>query len=341
MEYGNDDIYKYVFVCGLNRSGTTLLGSNIEKLENCTGFKDIPKIDVKEGWKLQDVYPLEFELGGPGRYGFNPRAHLTESSGLLTPENVARLRKAWHLFWDKSKTICVEKTPANLLMTRFLQSAFPNSYFIVIKRHPVAVSISTQRMWRVNISSLHRLFEHWLHCHELFEQDKKQLRHVYELTYEEYVKEPARYHREIAQFIGTRIPEEGLERPSAARSKKYFDRWCKLLTNSACRNYYRYITRTYEPRFAKFGYSLTEGLVPPEEVRRWEREPSAAVRILYYLWADMCAFLSRFAKETSPKMLIKALLPRFILVTIWRIRLKQIVNNAKRLQLSDARERFG
>jgi hypothetical protein len=32
--------YKYVFVCGLQRSGTSMLGRNIARLENCTGFKN-------------------------------------------------------------------------------------------------------------------------------------------------------------------------------------------------------------------------------------------------------------------------------------------------------------
>jgi Sulfotransferase domain len=156
-------------------------------------------------------------------------------------------------------------------------------------------------MWRVNISSLHRLFEHWLHCHELFEQGKKQLRHVYELTYEEYVKEPARYHREIAQFIGTRIPEEGLERPSAARSKKYFDRWCKLLTNSACRNYYRYLRER-----------TSRGL-PNSAIRSrkaWSRRRKYAagnanppLRFVFcIIFGQICALFYRFAKaKTSPK----------------------------------------
>jgi hypothetical protein len=331
------DTYKYVFVCGLNRSGTTLLGRNIGRLENCTDFKDIPKMQVKEGWKLQDVYPLEFELGGPGRYGFNSRTHLTESSSLLSAENVAKLREAWHFFWDKGKTIRVEKTPANLLMTRFLQAAFPNSYFIVIKRHPVPVSMSTQRMWKVNITSLHRLFDHWLHCYELFEEDKKHLRHLYELTYEDYIKDPARYHQEIAAFIGTRVPEDGLDQPAGVHNKKYLERWCKLLRDSRCKNYYRYIAKKYEPRFAKHGYSLTNGMILPAELLRWEHEPPAIVASLYCVCADACAFLSRFAKAKSgPKLLIEAFLPRFVLVKIWRLRLKQIVNRARRLQLSDA-----
>jgi hypothetical protein len=335
MQDENQGNHKYVFICGLNRSGTSLLDRDIGKLENCTSFKNLPKMQLMEGWKLQDVYPLEFELGGPGRYGFDPRAHLTESSDLLTPENVARLRNDWHLFWDNNKTIYVEKTPANLLMTRFLQAAFPNSYFIVIKRHPVAVSMSTPKMWKVSTTSLHRLFEHWLHCHEVFEQDKKHLSHVYELIYEDYVKDPARYQQEIAQFIGTRIPEKRLEQPKGTENKKYFECWRELLANSTCKNYYRYIAKKYEPRFAKYGYSLTKGLVPAEEVVRWKGEPRASVAILYCLWADVCAFLGRFAKaKTAPKLLTEALLPRFILARLWRIRLRQIVKEAKRLQLN-------
>ena len=91
-------------------------------------------------------------------------------------------------------------------MTRFLQAAFPNSYFVVIKRHPVAVSLATQK-WKVNLTAVHRLFEHWLHCYEIFEEDKKYLKRVYELNYEDYVENPAKYHQEIAAFIGTSVPE--------------------------------------------------------------------------------------------------------------------------------------
>src|SRR5207249_10690599 len=182
-------------------------------------------------------------------------------------------------YWDKSKRICVEKTPGNLLMTRFLQAAFPNSYFIVVKRHPVPVSVSSQRS-KINITSMHSMFEHWLHCHELSEQDKKYLKRLYELSYDDYIADPARYHAEIAAFIGTRVPEppkedkfyyvsqwrnptglrvpeQAMENVTGAHNQKYFDRWTKLLTDSSFRGYYRYIARKYEPRFIPYCYSLT------------------------------------------------------------------------------------
>src|SRR5712691_10608496 len=103
------DNRKYVFVCGLPRSGPSLLGRNIGRLENCTDLKNTGVIE-DEGQYLQDVYPTAHAFGGAGRFGFDSRTHRTESSPLLTPENVARLHSSWHAHWDNTKTIFVEKT---------------------------------------------------------------------------------------------------------------------------------------------------------------------------------------------------------------------------------------
>jgi len=141
------DERRYVFVCGLHRSGTTLLTRNIARMPGCTGFANTGAIE-DEGQFLQDVYPTDQQLGGLGRFGFNAQAHLTEKSRLLTRPNIDRLRRSWDSHWDQNKSIFVEKTPGNLIMTRFLQKTFPNSYFIVIKRHPIAVSLASQKWER-------------------------------------------------------------------------------------------------------------------------------------------------------------------------------------------------
>ena len=311
---------KYVFICGLQRSGTSVLGRNIARLENCTGFKntDMP---MDEGRFLQDVYPFDGKFGEAGSFGFDARAHRTETSTLLTPENIARLRASWHAHWDASKSICVEKTPANLLMSRFLQAAFPNSYFVVIWRHPVSVSLATQR-WKVSTRPLYRLFEHWLHCHQLFEEDRKYLKHVYELRYEEYIKNPGKYHTEIAAFIGTRVPEPptqdtsryvaqsrnprrvrvpeaAMENLTSAHNQKYFNRWTNLLNNSPFKGYYRYIAAKYEPEFARYGYSLTKGLGVREEHFQKARRISPGIENLYFLVANACAFVVRLAARSN------------------------------------------
>jgi len=309
---------KYVFVCGLHRSGTSILGRNIGRLVDCTSFKNTG-VTEDEGQFLQDVFPIDSKYGGPGRFGFDARAHLTETSDLLTPENVTRLHDSWHARWDSSKTICVEKTPANILRTRFLQAVFPNSYFIIMRRHPVPVSMATQRLWKVNRVSLHRLFSHWLHCHKLFDADRRHLRHVYELTYENYVENPHKYQQEIAAFIGTAVPkplnrgafreviqvktrlpvsvpEDVMEEVTKGHNERYFERWLTLLRDSVFRRYYQRVATKYEYQFLTYGYSLTNGF-PAEKVAFGSSKVSTTVGEFYCQGADAYAFFQRFGSR--------------------------------------------
>lgn len=246
---------KHVFICGLHRSGTTILAQQIGQLKNCTGFGSTGAgLFLDEGQYLQDVYPADVKYGGVGRFGFSPESHLTEKSPLLTPGNVSRLRQSWDKYWDRDKNIRVEKTPGNLLKTRFLQAAFPNSYFIVIKRHPVAVSLATQKWSR---TPLHDLFEHWLRCHEIFDVDKKGLENLYELSYEDYIKDPERHLAQIADFIGAG-PATSKEQTHDLYNTKYFERWNRMLQSSRLRFYYRYLISLYEGRFSDYGYTLAQ-----------------------------------------------------------------------------------
>lgn len=292
VQRGND--MKYVFVCGMHRSGTSRIAQRIGQLKDCAGFGSTGRgVLIDEGQYLQDVYPPDTAYGGVGRFGFAPQSHLTECSPLLTPENVLRLRQEWEACWDPSKTIRVEKTPGNLLKTRFLQAAFPNAYFIVIKRHPVAVSLASRKWSR---TSLHNLFEHWLRCYEILDGDRVQLAHLYELSYEDYIKDQRKYLDEIASFIGTE-PSSSVEEDTAdTYNKSYFDQWSRMLTRSPLRSYYRAIARDYEESFAKHGYSLitcagqaAPRLEAPGPVRR-------LVDRGLYGGADIYAFLWRAAR---------------------------------------------
>ena len=315
---------RYVFICGLHRSGTSVLGRNIARMENCTGFKDTGVIE-DEGQFLQDVYPTAMTYGGAGRFGFDSRAHLTETSVLFTPANAARLQTSWHAYWDNSKTIFVEKTPGNLLKTRFLQAVFPDSYFIVIRRHPVAVSMANQR-WKVSLAPLHSLFDHWLHCHALFDEDKKYLKHVYELSYEDYVRDSDKYHEEIAAFIGTRVPENGMEKASPIYNQKYLDRWHKLLAESPFRVYYRYLVRTYESRFSQYGYSLISGLPNGDEVLREAGMIANVLGVVSCVAADTGALMWRSALRcrVALRRAAKAILPQLVIGKLRQLRTTEI-----------------
>jgi hypothetical protein len=180
------------------------------------------------------------------------------------------------------------------------------------------------------------------------------LKHVYELRYEDYVKNPGKYHDEIAAFLGTRVPEpsqedkffivaqwrnptglrvpeRAMEEPSQAYNQKYFDRWSNLLNNSLFKNYYRYIAVKYEPRFAKYGYSLTKGFDLSETTLHSRGKLLDAIGSFYCQGADACAFMRRLSVRANDQLRVaaKAVLPEFVVARIRQARQRQSLNTKR------------
>jgi hypothetical protein len=147
----------------------------------------------------------------------------------------------------------LEKSPPNLIKTRFLQALFPNSSFVVIVRHPIPVSIPTAG-WR-GTRRYDRLFEHWLRCHALFEADREYLDRVYVLQYEQLVRDPAAELRGIFEFLGLEAipPSEPVDTQA---NEKYFRRWQELKRDPRMRAYLDLVSLRYERRVRRYGYSL-------------------------------------------------------------------------------------
>lgn len=214
-----------VFVGGLHRSGTTPLTRLLGAHRQISTFHDTG-VKEDEGQHLQNVYPAARVHGGPGRFGFGSAAHLTENSTLATSETATQLYASWSRHWDLARPYLVEKSPPNLLMTRFLQALFPHSRMIVIVRNPVVVSLST-RKWAGPRMPLSRLLEHWLIAHETFLADAAHLRSLHVLKYEHLVSDPDRTLGELAAFLDLDgpIPSAGLE---SGRSSEYRRQWEEL-----------------------------------------------------------------------------------------------------------------
>jgi hypothetical protein len=247
--------HHHVFIGGLHRSGTTVLYQCLREHPQISGFRDTG-VPEDEGQHLQTVYPPGKAYGGPGWFGFYPAAHLTETADLVSDENRRRLFEQWALHWDLNKPVLLEKSPPNLIRTRFLQALYPGSSFIVATRHPVAVSLATQK-W--SGTSLPELLEHWLVCHETFEQDRPHVRRLLTLSYEEFVESPRATLSRIYAFLGLSEHENQVEVRSHGNDR-YLEQWRQLRktgASEACLLDSPTLSE-YESRVAPFGYSLFE-----------------------------------------------------------------------------------
>ncbi|MDP9223771.1 MAG: sulfotransferase [Actinomycetota bacterium] len=189
---------RFVFVGGLHRSGTSLLARCISEHPKVSGFLNTG-VPQDEGQHLQGVYRPARDHGGPGRFGFDPDAHLTEASPLVSQQNRARLMSDWGRYWDTRKEVLLEKSPPNLIRTRFLQALFPDAYFVMIIRHPIAVAYATQKWSRTDVPSL---IEHWAVCHEIFKADRPHIRRLLVVRYEDLVARPQATLDNVFSFLG-------------------------------------------------------------------------------------------------------------------------------------------
>jgi hypothetical protein len=244
--------HKFIFLCGLHKSGTSPLFRILREHPQISGFSGTG-VPEDEGQHLQSVFPTAGAYGGPGRFGFATDAHITETSDLVTPANADKLFAEWSKHWDLSRPYLLEKSPPNLIRTRFLQAIFPNSHFIIISRHPIAVSLATQKWCK---SSLASLIEHWLLCHDLFVQDRLHLSHVIVLQYEDIIRATQPQFERVCDFLGLTTHASSVLNPSGNES--YFAAWQKLSTDRQGHRIYEQIITHYETRVRHYGYSLAD-----------------------------------------------------------------------------------
>lgn len=254
---------RLVFVGGLHRSGTTPLARALAAHPDVSGLSDTG-VREDEGQHLQHVYPKAKVYGGSGRFAFDPRAHLTEQSPLVTPGNAEALLEAWTPYWDASAQLLVEKSPPNLVMGRFLQALFPGSAMVVVIRHPVVVALSNKK-WRRFLSSDPRRFqsvsslvEHWVTAHRILVRDMAHLHRLHVVHYEDLVAAPETELARIADFLGlsTPIPGESLRASASRQYEEWWDDWQQWWRPGHWQR--RAIVTRFGQDVSDFGYDLDD-----------------------------------------------------------------------------------
>jgi len=238
---------KFIFIAGLHRSGTSMLHEIIRSHPNISGFHNTG-VPADEGQHLQNVYEPALRFGGPGKFAFNCRSRMDESHPLVSSANAKKLFEQWRPHFDMSCDHLVEKSPPNIIRTRFLQKLFPHSKFIFILRHPLAVSYATQKWSGTSIQSL---LEHYLLAHEIMIQDFHWLNSFQFLRYEALVADPQLAIDGIFNFLQL-TPIKVIYDIKRDVNEKYFQLWEKDSKNSLNNK----LEEKLETKINTLGYSI-------------------------------------------------------------------------------------
>ena len=244
---------RIVFIVGLHRSATSLLARSLATHPEVAGFHDTG-VPEDEGQHLHRVFPSDQHYGGPGKFGFVTASRRTESSALARPETRQALLEAWAPHWDMARPVLLEKSPAHLLQTRFLQTLFPEAVFVAILRHPVAVSFATQKWTH---QTLHGLLRHWLVCMEALREDRPHLTSFHALHYERFIRDPEGVVAELQHLLGLPPREAGV-RIDAGSNRRYLSRWERRRASPLTRPYIHWLIRRFEEQVRPYGYSLDD-----------------------------------------------------------------------------------
>ncbi len=210
---------RYVFLAGLHRSGTSMLHRMLSDHPDVTGFHDTG-VPEDEGQHLQSVFKAANTCGGPGKFCFDEAAFMDENHPLVTEKNRAALHKQWQKHWSDAP-VRIEKSPPNIIRSRFLQAMFPQSHFIFIVRHPIAASMATQK-WSHN--SEFDLLHHWQIAHQTMLEDKAKLTHAHMIRYEDLVAHPMEIMAEIYAFLS--LDSQAIDYPIKSDvNTRYYTMW--------------------------------------------------------------------------------------------------------------------
>ncbi len=212
--------HKFLFLCGLHRSGRSVLHRLLCTHPEISGF-DNTGVPEDEGELLQNVYPKSRNFGGPGKFCFAPDAYMTEKSRLVNDQNRVRLFAQWQPYWNVKKPFLMEKSGSNIIQSRFLQAMFPNSYFIFLVRHPVAVTLAGDKN---DLPEMPEKVDHWTLGHKAMLEDRKHLKRHLLVRYEDMVARTDHTMRIVYEFLGL-APQPVTESLLTGINREYFKLW--------------------------------------------------------------------------------------------------------------------
>ena len=126
----------------------------------------------------------------------------------------------WSRYWDVNKDVLVEKSPPNIIRSRFLQAMFPRSWFLFIVRHPIPTSLATRKWSHTDVKEL---LAHWLTAHTIMLHDLAALERCLLLRYEDLCASPDAELARVWSFLELEArPYTGT---LSDQNQRYFLKW--------------------------------------------------------------------------------------------------------------------
>jgi len=187
--------YYWLFILGCNNSGTTLLN---QILESHPIIRSLPK----EGQRVSKAIPYPVELG-VGRI-WTQKLDVFRWTEENDSRTLPRLRYDWAAkFSGKPPGILMEKSPPNIVRSRWLQENFKPNRFLAIVRSPYAVSEGIKRRQGYSIEMA---ANHWRKVHEILEEDRPYLDKYLCIRYEDLCEDMENTLQKIETFLELDTP---------------------------------------------------------------------------------------------------------------------------------------
>lgn len=200
-----NEVCRPIFVLGLNKSGTSLLylclsrhpqlsaiqvPTSAPRRKHETSMLYLSDYNISEGHKLTSL-PAKLRPSDHASCfahpSYLPKYRLTEAD--VAADDWQLVHAAYHAAMvDSNKRLC-EKSPPNLVRSRYLQALFPDATFVAIVRSPYA-NLSANAKKRNKWGTVAEQAAHWAGGYETLLTDSQHLRRLLIIHYEELVDNP-------------------------------------------------------------------------------------------------------------------------------------------------------
>jgi len=176
----------FVFIGGTHKSGSTLLTSLLSAAPEVSSFSGTGA-PMDEGQWLQDVLSPDVNYGEL-LFGLSDEPYLNETNCHNYPNAAQRLFKCWSPYWDLRRSHLVEKSPMNVIRTRFLQDIFPVSMFVVTIRDPKKSYMAAKK--NMPLISPELYFENWVRIYSTYHREAVNLQKTILVRFESLLSAP-------------------------------------------------------------------------------------------------------------------------------------------------------